>query len=77
MRMYLSMCGRQQKLSQKGAEYGWYSTVFCTTEQFWGEGVFADAAKITKDAALEAITNQVLLLNPQAEEKKIQKFILG
>ena len=77
MRMYLSMCGRQQKLSQKGEEYGWYSTVFCTTEQFWGEGIFADAAKISKDAAIEAITNQVLLLNPQAEEKKIQKFILG
>ena len=77
MRMFLTMCGRQQKLSQKGEEYGWYSTVFCTTEQFWGEAVFAEAAKIKKDDAVQAITMQVLVLNPQAEEKKIKKFILG
>ena len=77
MRMFLTMCGRQQKLSQKGEEYGWYSTVFCTTEQFWGEDLFAQAAKISKNDAVEAITKQVLLLNPEAEAKKIQKFILG
>ena len=77
MRMFLTMCGRQQKLSQKGEEYGWYSTVFCTTEQFWGEDVFAKAAAISRDAAIEAIAKQVLVLNPQAEEKKISKFILG
>lgn len=77
MRMYLTMCGRQQKLSQKGEEYGWYSTVFCTTEQFWGEDVFAKAARIAKDEAIDTIRKQVLILNPQAEEKKIGKFILG
>ena len=77
MKMYLSMCGRQQKLSQKGEEYGWYSTVFCTTEQFWGEEIFSQAAKLSKEAAIEDITKQVLLLNPDAEAKKIQKFILG
>lgn len=77
MRMFLTMCGRQQKLSQKGEEYGWYSTVFCTTEQFWGEEVFAEAAKIQKNDAMQAIIKQVLILNPQAEQKKIQKFILG
>ena len=77
MRMFLTMCGRQQKLSQKGEEYGWYSTVFCTTEQFWGEDVFAQAAKIKKDDAIKTITEQVLKINPKAEEKKINKFILG
>ena len=77
MRLFLTMCGRQQKLSQKGEEYGWYSTVFCTTEQFWGEAVFAEAAKIQKDDAIQATTKQVLILNPQADEKKSIKFILG
>ncbi|MDP3447424.1 MAG: hypothetical protein Q8S22_05120 [Eubacteriales bacterium] len=77
MRMFLTMCGRQQKLSQKGEEYGWYSTVFCTTEQFWGEEVFATATKIKKDDAIHAITEQVMKINPQAEQKKIQKFIIG
>ena len=33
--------------------------------------------KIKKDDAIQAITKQVLVLNPQAEEKKIKKFILG
>ena len=77
MRMFLTMCGRQQKLSQKGEEYGWYSTVFCTTEQFWGEDVFSEAAKISKDNAIAAITAQVRSINPLADEKKINKFILG
>ena len=77
MRMFLTMCGRQQKLSQKGEEYGWYSTVFCTTEQFWGEEVFSQTAMITKDDAIKAITEQVLVLNPNAEAKKTNKFILG
>ena len=77
MRMFLTMCGRQQKLSQKGEEYGWYSTVFCTTEQFWGEDVFAQAAKIGKDDAVAAITERVRSINPLADEKKINKFILG
>ena len=77
MKMYLSMCGRQQKLSQKGEEYGWYSTVFCTTEQFWGEDVFSEAAKISKDDAIASITAQVRNINPLADEKKINKFILG
>ena len=75
--MFLTMCGRQQKLSQKGEEYGWYSTVFCTTEQFWGEEVFEKAAKIKKEDAIQAITKHVLLINPQSEAKKINKFILG
>ncbi len=77
MRMFLTMCGRQQKLSRKGEEYGWYSTVFCTTEQFWGDAVFEAAAKIGRDEAVQAITQQVRKRNPQAQQKKIDRFILG
>lgn len=76
-RMYLTMCGRQQKLSQKGEEYGWFSTVFCTTEQFFGESVFTEARRLKKEDAIEAITGQVFKLNPGAEAKKIAKFISG
>ena len=77
MKMFLTMCGTQQKLSQKGAEYGWSSTVFCTTEQFFGVDVFEKAAAIDTESAKRAITDQVLKLNPSAQEKKIAKFILG
>jgi hypothetical protein len=55
MKMYLTMCGRQQKLSQKGEEYGWSSTVFCTTEKFFGESVFEAMARIPKEEAYQKI----------------------
>lgn len=77
MKMYLTMCGRQQKISKKGEEYGWSSTVFCTTESFWGEEVFDKAAKIDREIAMQKITEQIIRLNPDAQEKKIVKFIQG
>jgi len=76
-KMYLTMCGRQQKISKKGEEYGWSATVFCTTESFWGKEVFEEAFSIPKDLAIEKITQQIYKLNPNAEPKKILKFING
>jgi len=75
MKLYLTMCGRQTKLSKKGGEYGWSSTVFCTAEAFWGEDVFHKAAKLHVSEAVEAIREQILRLNPSAQEKKIAAFI--
>jgi len=77
MRMFLTMCGRQQRMSQKGEEYGWSSTVFCTVERFFGEAVFEEAANIDAKMAFEKISTQALKLNPSAPEKKIIKFIRG
>jgi hypothetical protein len=77
MRLFITMCGRQQKVSQRGEEYGWSSTVFCTTEQFWGDEVFEKAAEISTDEAEKAITERVYQLNPNADAKKIKKFIYG
>ena len=68
MKMFLTMSGRQKIAA-------WPSTVFCTTEQFWGQEVFDAADKITKDNAYEKIKTQVLKLNPSAQEKQIKKFI--
>lgn len=76
-KMFLTMCGRQQKRSQKGEEYGWSSTVFCTTERFWGEDVFEEADQIKPEDAIEKISERILMLNPNAEPKKILKFIKG
>jgi len=74
MRMYLTMCGSRQK-SQR--EDGWASTVFCTTEEFFGEAVHEEAASISKEEAQEKIREQILKLNTDAQDKKISKFILG
>ncbi|MDR2889830.1 MAG: hypothetical protein LBV33_08360 [Lachnospiraceae bacterium] len=75
MKLYLTMSGRRSRVTNDGQEYGWASTVFTTTEHFWGEEVFTAAAAIGKEEAAAAITEQVYRLNPDAEAKRIVKFI--
>ena len=77
MKMYITMCGRKRKISQKGEEYGWSSTVFCPVESYFGPEILEQAAQINKLEATEKITEQIYRLNPLAEAKKIQKFIMG
>ena len=77
MKMYLTVCGRRQKLSQKGEEYGWASTAFCTTENFFGKTVFEEAARISKEEASQKIRERILSLNPSAQDKRIRSFIFG
>ena len=68
------MCGRKQKTNKLGEGYGWNSTVFCTVENFWGNDLSSDNSV---EEAYESIRKRILELNPEAEEKKIKKFILG
>ena len=77
MQMFLTICGRHFEFSKTGEPYGWATTVFCTTENFFGESVFEEAAEVSKDEAVAKIKEQILHLNPSAEDKKINKFILG
>jgi hypothetical protein len=77
MGLYITICGRKQKVSLTGGEYGWSSTVFCTVEKFWDKSVFGKAAKISAKEAAERITEQVYKLNPDADARKVKKFIEG
>lgn len=77
MKMYITMCGRAQKKNKHGEEYGWNSTVFCTAETFWGNEFVEKAFEISSEVAERKIREQILLLNPNADEKKIKKFIYG
>ena len=76
MCMVITMTGRQQKKNKYGIEYGWNSTVFTTVENFWAERVF-DILELDAEESYEKIRQQILLLNPTAEEKTIRKFIRG
>ena len=76
MGMYITMTGRKQKRSQYGIEYGWSSTVFATVEDFWSERGFT-IPELDAGKSYEKIRQQILRLNPAAEEKTIHKFILG
>lgn len=77
MGLYITVSGRRQKTSQIGENYGWSSTVFCTTEDYFGEAVFNQAAKLDAHQAYQTIAEQILTLNPNANSKKIKRFILG
>ena len=74
--MYITMTGRRQKKNRYGIEYGWNSTVFSTVEDFWQERGFELPPLDPEESRLK-IRQQILLLNPQAEEKTINKFISG
>ena len=76
MGMYITMIGRKQKRSQYGIEYGWNSTVFATVEDFWSE-CRCTIPELDAGKSYEKIRQQILRLNPAAEEKTIHKFILG
>jgi len=75
MKMFLTMCGKQYKSIKAEINNCWASTVMTTTESFFGEKVFEKADDISQEAAVEKIKEQVLKLNPLADENKISKFI--
>jgi hypothetical protein len=75
MGLFITMCGQAQKRSKIGGGYGWASMIYCTTEQFWGDEIFEQAAKISSIEAAEIITEQIFKLNPEANVKRIRRFI--
>jgi len=77
MKLYITMCGGERKVSQAGAAYGWYSTVFCLTEDFWPPEVWKEAAAMTPTQAFEALSRRVVALHPQADLRKLARFITG
>lgn len=77
MGLFITMCGRQQKLSKTGEEYGWASTMFCTVEEFWPLEVIDKASTISSEEAEIVIRSRINQLNPNADMKKIKKFIYG
>lgn len=76
MRMFITMCGRAQKKNKYGEAYGWSSTVFTTVEDFWEQRGMA-LPDLDPGTSYEKIREQIMKLNPDAQQKKIEKFIRG
>lgn len=76
MRMFITMCGRAQKINKYGEAYGWNSTVFTTVEDFWEKRgmVLSDLDPVTSHDKIKA---QIWKLNPDAQQKHVEKFITG
>ncbi len=77
MNFYITMCGRARKRSKAGEEYGWSSTVFCLADEFFEKEVTEAARQISFDEAFDNIEEQIHCLNPDADARKIKKFITG
>ena len=73
--LFITMCGASHRLNAKGEEFGWKSMMYCTTETFWGVDVFREADALGSSDAIAAIAERILMLNPNADAKKIAKFI--
>lgn len=76
-RMFITICGMRKKATLLGSEYGWNVTAFCTTEAFFGEGVFTLARQMFANDAYSALEARITELNPACEHRKIRPFILG
>lgn len=76
MGLFVTMTGSRQKKNKYGTEYGWNSTVFTTVEHFWEDRGFS-LPVLDAEESYEKIRQQILRLNPTAEEKTIRKFICG
>lgn len=74
MRLYVAICGFEQKRNKFGEPYGWHSAVYCTAESFWGVDLTPD---IDSDEAFELIRARVQKLSPQADARTVKKFING
>lgn len=76
-KMYITICGRTYKTNAAGEKYGWSINVFTTPENYFGNDFIANAMKIPVKEAEEKIRARILELNPEAENRKIRKFIYG
>ena len=76
MRLYLTMCGRMQKVNKFGEAYGWNTTVFCTVESFWARRGVSLPAEDPK-TSYEAIRARLLALSPDAAPASVRRFIEG
>ena len=77
MGLYVTLCGQAQKVDRKGEAYGWASNMLCVMEEFWPDEVFEQAAGLEPEEAREAIAARIQQINPDADAKKIRKFIDG
>lgn len=77
MKFYITMCGRARKRSKAGEEFGWSSTVFCLADEFFEKEVTEAGRKISYEEAFGKIEDQIYRMNPDANTRKVRKFITG
>lgn len=77
MKLLITISGQTYKTNVHGQPYGWPVTTFATVDEFVGDEVLFASQKINSEEAFNKIRDRILQLNPEAPNKKIQKFIYG
>ena len=77
MKMFLTISDITRKMSWDGREYGWIMTSFDIPERFFGSDIIKQADDLDYDEAIDRITEQILILNPNANLTKAHEFITG
>jgi len=76
MRMFITVCGREQKRDKNGNAYGWSSTVFTTVENFWAVRG-KQLGEEDPERAYAALFERLNALNPAIDPAKAEKCIRG
>ncbi|MBP0990398.1 MAG: hypothetical protein J5874_04405 [Oscillospiraceae bacterium] len=77
MKMYITMCSEDRKISLKGYEYKMARQHYCDAEKYFSEDVFEKALKMTKKEAEEMIMRRILDINPYALKEDVERYIYG
>lgn len=75
MKMFLTINGMTNKLNKEGQPYGWPVTLYAKVETWAGEDLIEKSKKINPQDAVEEIMDRIYELNPNADSKKVKKFI--
>lgn len=73
--MFLTISGEVMRLSKANVPYGWPSTAFRLTEDFWGQDVMEKAHALSAGEAREQIIRRVYELNPNVESRALERFL--
>ena len=75
-RMFITVCGREQKRDKNGRAYGWSSTVFTTVEDFWAVRG-RSLGKEDPERAYAVLLARLRTLRPDLEPSRAEKALRG
>jgi hypothetical protein len=75
MGMFITINGTKQKINSRGEAFGWPSTAYSTVETWAGKELIEEANEIDYEEAVDNILYRIKEVKPDADGKKIKKFI--
>lgn len=75
MGMFITGKGTKQKISAKGEPYGWPSAAYTTVETWAGNELIEASYSIRPKDAMDEIIQRIEEVTPNAETKKMKRFL--